>query len=301
LLLTKLSITEPPGVKRLLRTIVAALLPAHGSAFAVEPNSADRLDLLVVAPHSDDEAIGCAVVILRAVAEQRRPGVVILTAGDGFPKAAAAVAKKSIDQVRPDDFLALAALRQRHSIEAMRRLGVREQDLFFLGYPDGGLASMYDARADAPYRQPFTGRTETYGPIVADYHRRTHGRPAPYLRQSAIDDLAEIMHARQPRAIYVTGEDDQHADHRFAGRYVCEAARAVNYQGELWSYVVHGEPPSSSPDLRVTLTDREFQFKRSLLESYEVGVSPVHDKLAETYTLPEERFWKLSPTRDARK
>lgn len=282
-------------------TIIASLLLAQSAVLALDPSSSERLDLLIVAPHSDDEAIGCATVIARAVAEKKRPGVVILTAGDGFPKAAAAVAKKPIDQLRPEDFIAVAALRQRHSLEAMRRLGVREQDLFFLGYPDGGLAAMYDATADAPYRQPFTGRTETYGPIVADYHRRTHGQSAPYTRQAAVDDLAEIIRTRRPHAIFVTGETDTHADHRFAGRYVIDAAHAVNFEGEIWSYIVHGEPPSSPPDLRVTLTDREFQFKRSLLESYEIGVSPVHDDLAETYTLPEERFWKLSLPRDASK
>lgn len=285
------------AVKYLL-WIIAVLPLAPSAAVANEPNPADRLDLLVVAPHSDDEAIGCATVIARAIADRQRPGVVILTAGDGFPKAAAAVAKKPIDQLTADDFLALAALRQRHSMEAMRRLGIRAQDLFFLGYPDGGLAAMYDAPDDAPYRQPYTGRSETYGPIVADYHQRTYRRSAAYVRKSAVDDIAEIIRIYKPRAIYVTGDADTHADHRIASRYVCDAARAVNYEGALWSYLVHGGPPALPPDRRVTLTDRELQFKRSLLESYEVGVSPVHDDLAEKYTLPEERFWKLPLLRD---
>ena len=119
------------------------------AAQATEPNSAPALDLLIVAPHSDDEAIGCTGVMLRAIAEKKRPGVVVLTAGDGFPKAAAALAKKEPSQLVADDFVKLAELRQRHSLQAMERLGLKADDLMFLGYPDGGLAKMYEAQTDA--------------------------------------------------------------------------------------------------------------------------------------------------------
>lgn len=259
------------------------------------------LDVLIVAPHSDDEAIGCAGVILRTITENKRPGVVVLTAGDGFPKAAAAAARKSIKELTPDDFVALAAMRQRHSIQAMRQLGVREEDLLFLGYPDGGLTAIYNASADEPYRQPHTGKTETYGPVVADYHRQVHGRPAPYVRASVIGDLAEIIRNCRPSAIYVTGEADHHPDHRLAIRYVRDAAHAAEYRGDLWTYVVHGAPPAAPPDLRLTLNEKELDTKRTLLELYEVGVSPVHDRLAETYARREETFWKSSLHLDAAK
>lgn len=251
------------------------------------------LDFLVVAPHSDDEAIGCATLMRRAVADKKRPGVVILTAGDGFPKAAAAAAKKPIDQLTPEDFVALAAMRQRHSIKAMIRVGLQDGDLLFLGYPDAGLEPMYDAKTAAPYRQPFTGKTETYGPIERDYHRTVHGRPGPYLRASVVADLAEIIRNRKPRAIFFTGDVDSHPDHRLTHRYVCDAARAAEYSGLLWTYIVHGDPPTVPPELRITLSDEELVFKRALLESYEIGVEPVHDQLAETYTQSEERFWKV--------
>src|SRR5215831_4337306 len=87
----------------------ACLLLASAPCAAAER---PPLDVLIVAPHSDDEAIGCTGVILRAVAEKKRVGVVVVTAGDGFPKAAAAAAKKQVEELKPDDFVALAALRQ---------------------------------------------------------------------------------------------------------------------------------------------------------------------------------------------
>jgi len=280
------------GVSQIGFAIVSVVVQICGQALCAEPQTIhDKCDILIVAPHSDDEAIGCTGVLLRAIAEKKRPGVVILTAGDGFPKAAAAAARKSIGDLSPDDFVALAALRQRHSLQAMLRIGVREKDLLFLGYPDGGLATIYESSSDEPYRQTHTGGTETYGPVVADYHRQVHGRPASYLRASVLADLTEIIRARRPEEVYVTGESDTHGDHRVAFRFVRDAAQAAGFRGTLWTFIVHGRSPDASPGRRLMLSDEEFAIKRSLLESYQVGVSPVHDKLADTYAKTEELFW----------
>ena len=88
-------------------------------ASAAEPAAA-ALDILVVAPHSDDEAIGCAGVMMNALAEGRRVGVVVVTNGDGFPQAASAISKKPVEQLLPGDYTALTGIRQKHSIDAMR-------------------------------------------------------------------------------------------------------------------------------------------------------------------------------------
>ncbi len=250
-----------------------------------------RLDVLIVAPHSDDEAIGCTGVMLRAIEHEQHVGVVVVTAGDGFPKAAAALAKKEPGQLMAEDFVQLAALRQRHSLHAMQRLGLDADDLMFLGYPDGGLAAMYAAQDDKPYRQPFTGKSETYGPVAADYHRRVHERPAPYVRAAVLGDLTEIIKSRRPKDIYVTGPTDSHADHSATFYFTRDAARAAGHRGPLWTFVVHGREPQQPPDRRLTLTDAELKTKRAVLEGYQVGVSPIHDRLAATYTKPEERFW----------
>lgn len=262
-----------------------------GSARADEPPAA--LDVLVVAPHSDDEAIGCTGVMLRAIERKQRVAVVIVTAGDGFPAAAAALAKKQPAQLGAEDYLELAALRQRHSIQAMARIGLDAGNLMFLGYPDGGLDAMYTAKDDVPYRQPLSGKSETYGVVASDYHSRVHGRPAPYVRASVVGDLKEIIVARRPREIYVTGEADSHGDHRAAFWYVRDAARAARHEGPLWTYIVHGREPAQPPDRRLSLSELELKTKRTVIEGYQVGVSPVHDQLAATYAKPEERFWSV--------
>jgi len=252
------------------------------------------LDLLVIAPHSDDEAIGCAGVILQAIELRKRVGVVVVTAGDGFPKAAAAVAKKKPEELTPADFIQVAELRQRHSIRGMSRIGVATNDLMFLGYPDSGLADMYQAAGDTTYRQRYTQKSATYGVVTPDYHSIVHGRAASYLKTSVIADLAEIITARKPKEIYVTNEADSHSDHQATFWFVRDAAQAAGYQGELLTYIVHGSQPPQPPTRRVPLSETHQRAKRALLEEYQVGLTPVHDELAEKFTKPEELFWAVN-------
>ena len=217
----------------------------------------------------------------RALAEGRRVGVVVVTAGDGFPAAAAALARKDVDQLRPEDFVALAARRERHSREAMAKLGV--DDLRFLGYPDGGLLPMYRATDATPYLQPHTRKTTAYG------------SGSPHLRAALLAELRDLLREKRPREIYVTAASDGHPDHQAAFLFIRDAARDVGYRGALWTFVVHGRAPETAPGRVVTLTDVELRAKRSLLEGYQEGVSPVHDRLAATYATPEERFWPAEP------
>lgn len=275
----------------LLIAILGNLSIARADAAPSKKQKPPTLDMLVVAPHSDDEAIGCAGVILRAIAQNKRVGIVVVTQGDGFPKAAAALAKKSVDKLEPGDFLKLAALRQKHTVKAMGDIGVRADDVLFLGYPDSILSEIYRATDEKPIQQQFTQKNETYGEVVRDYHSLVHGRSAPYTKASIVADLAEIVKSRQPIEIYVTNEMDSHADHRATFWYLRDAARTAGFGGKLLTFVVHGKDPSQPPDVRVSLTKKEQERKRVIIEEYQSGLSPVHDGLAEKYAGAEEKFW----------
>lgn len=250
-------------------------------------------DVLVVAPHPDDEAIGCAGVIMRALAEKKRVAVVVLTNGDGHVELTAAVAKKDKEQLTPEDFMKAGALRQGHSVKAMKRLGVPRDDLFFLGYPDGGLEKMWLLDGSSVFRQKLTHKDETYGLVERDYHSLTHGSPAPYLKASAVADLAAIIRARKPDEIYVSHESDKHKDHSTAFGLAREAARMAEFQGHLFAFVVHGVPLSRDADLRLELTPQEYETKKAALIDHTKGTSPVHDGLVQEYLKPQEQFWQF--------
>ena len=281
---------------RFLPIALAGLLAAAAllGARAAEPagEKLPPLDLLVVAPHPDDEALGCTAVMLQALEQKQRVGVVLLTNGDAFA-GVTAVAKKPLDQVVPADYLKLAAVRQQHTVGAMGRIGVKAADLLFLGYPDGGLEALYRAAGNEPYQQKHTEKKETYGVVVRDYHTLTHGLSAPYTKASVIGDLTEIIKARQPKEIFVTNEADTHADHRAAFWFVRDAARAAGWRGNLFTYAVHGKGPAEAPGRRLMLTKAQQDRKRAVIEEYQAGLSPLHDNLAAKYATAEEVFWPV--------
>ncbi|MBS0208002.1 MAG: PIG-L family deacetylase [Planctomycetes bacterium] len=251
-------------------------------------------DVLIVAPHPDDEVIGCAGVILRAVEEKKRATVVVLTNGDGYVALAAAVAKKKPDELAPDDFMKAGALRQEHSASALKRLGVPHDDLMFLGYPDGGLETMWRLDGSAVFQQILTQQRETYGLIARDYHSLAHGSSALYVKSSVVADLAEIIRARKPREVFVSHESDKHGDHRAAFWLALEASRKAAFQGRFLSYVVHGDPLPQEPNMRLKLTPQEYETKKAALLDHTTGTSPVHDGLVREYLKSEELFWEFS-------
>lgn len=273
--------------------VLLALLSSYAGQVLYAEEASQPLDILIVAPHSDDEVIGCAGVLLRALEQKKRIGAVVITAGDAFAKGAAAAAKKRPQDLQPADFEHLASLRQKHTLHAMRALQIPLENVHFLGYPDGGLRQMYQDQQEETYRQPLTTRTATYGPVVREYHFQKHGKPAPYTKAAVLTDLAEIIKAGRPQEIYVTNEVDHHSDHQAAFWYVRDAAQEAGYKGPLFTFVVHGKPPAEKPTLSVTLTPTELKTKRDLLLGYQVGVSPAHDDLADTYAKEVEDFWEV--------
>src|SRR5262245_9245416 len=220
-------------------TLVLAILIGLSSAFAqLSPTRSESV--VIFAPHPDDEVIGCAGIIMQALARGARVKVVDITSGDGFDAAAAGLTHKKVEEVGPDDFFALSRLRQTQSRNALEILGGKADDLIILGYPDGDLGNLYDSTGDKVVRQQSTKKNETYALIQKDYHSSAHGEPALYQRSSVLGDLAELLATLQPTEIYVTDETDGHVDHRAAFRFVRDAAQQIGYKGAVYTYLVHG-------------------------------------------------------------
>lgn len=268
----------------------------HGRAAApaseTEP-APNHLDILIFAPHPDDEALCCTGVILQAIEQGKRVGVAVITNGDGFPKAAAVAVDKPLEELTSTDFLELAGVRQRHTLDGMTDLGVRPEDIVFLSYPDSGLEKIYNSDESAPYRQEFTGKSETYSLWAPDYHFSGHGRPAPYFKASLLADITEIIQVRRPKQIYVTHETDTHSDHRASYWYVRDVARSTDFQGDLLAYVNHGDGPSNLPIRRVPLTPAQVNRKRDLIVDYTARIESIHSHLT-SYAEPDELFWPIS-------
>lgn len=312
------------GSGRLSRAIFILILA--GGCRAAAP-AGPAVDLLVFAPHPDDETLGCAGILHQAIQAGKRVKVVLFTSGDGFPGIAALIRHKPEASLGEDDFRELARFRQTQSQEAIRAVGGSPGDLIFLGYPDAGLGAVYRTRGTEPFRQKFTGKSETYGAAERDYHESVHGHAAPYTYASALADVIEILATYRPARICVTNEADLHPDHRATFRFVQDAVELLGYPGEIDTYLIHGGPEwpwplGSTPELhfeahevrgapsprgvpwppsrRVPLTPAAAEAKRKAIVAHASHLAGAVDRTLkeereylESFVKSEEVFWTL--------
>jgi len=229
------------------------------------------VDILIFAPHPDDEVIGCAGIIQRAVAAGKSVRVSFATLGDGFAHAAAILLHKEEAALGPADYLSLARVRQQETIDAARVLGVSPANIVFLGYPDGALDRVAATTDNTPVTSLTTGRSSTYGIVVPDYHTRAHGRAAPYTRAAVLADVVEVLQQSRPSAVYVTSAKDTHADHMAMHDLVKDAIAAIGYSGALSTFVVHSGPPWEWPWPQGSTPQLPFQQHTSGGTTYPVG------------------------------
>jgi LmbE family N-acetylglucosaminyl deacetylase len=241
-----------PGPLRMLTCslLLLTLLGCASHARPVGTSAAaplERADIVVFAPHPDDESIACAGVILTALAKGQRVRVVFLTNGDGYPIASATLRGKPETELTSEDFIELARTRQREALSAAPILGLRPEQLTFLGFPDAGLDKVYESNDTMPYQQAFTLQRETYGPARLDYNSQAHGRPAPYTRASALANVVDILQRTRPGRIYTASGADTHHDHQATFWFVRDAAQAAGYRGVISTFLVHTDPLATYP------------------------------------------------------
>jgi LmbE family N-acetylglucosaminyl deacetylase len=84
--------------------------------------------LLVLAPHPDDETLGCGALLAASFAAGAPTHVMLVPDGERSHRVSPTWAAER-----------LARQRRREVVEAVRRLGGRPSDVSFLGYPDCGV------------------------------------------------------------------------------------------------------------------------------------------------------------------
>ncbi len=170
-----------------------------GFLFACWSISTAQANILVVAPHPDDDIITSAGVIYSAVKRGEAVTVVYMTNGDL-------------------NGTSVGYQRQNEAVTAqVQYLGMSEDNLVFLGYPDGGLRDLYDYYPNATdhYVSP-NGQGTTYGNRGlgrSDYHTYQFGAPANYNLANAVLDLQTVIQTYKPDRIFTLSEYDHHTDH----------------------------------------------------------------------------------------
>lgn len=217
-----------------------ALLAACAVLAACGPLGLPQIDgagkgerVLLVAPHIDDEAIAAAGYAADALAHGAQVSVVYMTAGD-CNRFAAALLLHTL-RPRPENLLAEGRARIREGKAAMALLGVPEDQVFLLGYPDGGLADFLGDRSH-PGRviaSRGTGRTAVPYP----------GAVSPgafYTLENLELDLSRVLDRVAPTVVLAPVPFDHHPDHAATGRIVRDLLeRRPAPRPRLLGYLIH--------------------------------------------------------------
>lgn len=195
--------------------------------------------IIVFAPHSDDETLGCAGMISEAHKNGAKVRVVLITNGDGF-RIAVGRAFKTL-KVTPKKCIEFAYKRQIETQNAMAALGLPKSDVTFLGYPDRGVAQLWNRYWDKSqlyYSNP-TGSDHT--PYVDSFTRN-----APYCGESLVSDIEKVLKQTKPTDVYMPHPTDNHPDHYATYCFVMAAIKQLQSDDESFAskirphtYIVH--------------------------------------------------------------
>lgn len=225
--------------------------------------------VLIIVPHPDDETIGTAGVIQNAVKNKSQLKIVWLTNGDSNEYAFLLYKKRPVFKRKA--VLRMGKLRMKEALEAMRVLGVREDRLTFLGYPDYGTMTMF---------KEYWGETERFKSVLtrvrAVPYMDSPSYRKPYVGESILDDLVNILTRFKPTKIFVTLSSDANVDHQAAFLFVQVAAwetQDVIGRPEIYSYLVHSPrwpaPKGYRPDLGL---EPPRSFKSSSVRWFTLGL-----------------------------
>ncbi|MGD8192363.1 PIG-L deacetylase family protein [Brevibacillus ginsengisoli] len=187
--------------------------------------------LLVIAPHPDDEALGSAGIIQHALASGNQVKVVLMTTGDGFTSAVEV--NYQLLSPGPSDYRRMGEERHLETLAAMTHLGVPKENVIFLGYPDGGVNTLWQSNWDTNNLLRATNGSER-APYAFSYEKN-----APYCGENVVKNLTKIIHDYQPTDIVYPDPNDQHPDHWATNAFVKYVLAEQHYHAQELTYLVH--------------------------------------------------------------
>lgn len=233
--------------------LVGLLLAASGIAASPFPrgpaltlSASDRV--LVLAPHPDDEVLGCGGVIQECVARKLPVQVVYFTYGDNNEWSFLIYRKHAV--LLPGAVRQMGLTRHDEAVAAAASLGLSTNQLTFLGYPDFGTLQIWIRHwGDAPPAESMLTRASAV-PYANAF------RPgAPYRGEEIVRDLTSLFRAFKPTKVFVSHPADFNVDHR--ALYCFTRLTLWNLEPEMnpevIPYLVHfprwPDPRGKHPDL----------------------------------------------------
>lgn len=201
------------------------------------PKNSDRV--LIVAPHCDDETLGAGELIENTIKNGGKVKVIVVTNGDGFTDAIELNHFKF--RLKSSDYVGFGYTRQKESVKALEYLGVKKQDIIFLGYPDGGMEHLWRNNWDKT--NPYTSR---FTKTNINPYENSFSKASAYAGENVIADISKILKDYKPTYIVFPHPNDKHPDHWAVNGFIKYVLTYMKYspQKELLYLVHRGDWPT---------------------------------------------------------
>jgi len=212
---------------------------------------------MLIAPHPDDEALACSVVLQQAVRAGAAIRIVYVTDGDNNPWPQRALERRW--SLSPSDRKRWGKLRRAEALAALRVLGIRPADVQFLGLPDQGLTNL----------------------LLRDCDR-------------ALTRITRVIDDWSPTDILAPSLFDIHPDHSAVAVMMrLVFADLLAPRTSQWNYLVHGRSPAFF-DRAAELSSSEVEIatKRDAIRCHQTQINLSRRRFLRYATRPE-RFLRV--------
>lgn len=248
------------------------------ASFAFESSALNLITkedrVLILAPHPDDETIGAAGLIQEALKIGAKVKVALFTNGDNNELAFIVYEKRFT--FRKKEFLHMGEVRRKETLAAMEFLGLNQDNIVSLGYPDFGTMKILTRYwgETKPYRSMFPRQTKVVYPEAMS-------PGVPYVGESILKDLKRIILDFKPTKIFVSHPADHNQDHQslylFLRLALWEDAGQTP-QPEIFPYLIHvvgwPKPRGFHPEIELTppegLEDNNISWQKLALTDEEI-------------------------------
>jgi LmbE family N-acetylglucosaminyl deacetylase len=209
----------------------------------------DNDRILILAPHPDDEVLGCGGIIEKAMNKKLPLTIVFFTYGDNNQWSFIVYRDRPV--VFPRAVRQMGLVRHDEAIAAAKVFGVKSDNLIFLGYPDFRTLNIwYSHWGDSPPAKSMLTKVDKVP--YSDAFRPG----AMYKGEEILKDLETIILKFKPTKIFVSNPADHNPDHQ--ALYLFTRVALWNLKGkmntELYPYIIHFP---DWPKPRRLITDRQ--------------------------------------------
>jgi len=233
----------------------------------VTVKSTEKKRTVIIAPHPDDEILCCGSMLADKVKNAEEVKIIFLTNGDALRDATFKEAQE------------YGRWRRSESARAAGKIGIFEEDLCFLGFPDG-LLQYIDK--EKPVRSMYTDWNVS--PRDACF------AGTPYTKEAVKRNLTKLLKQMAPTEIYIPSETlDEHPDHKVAAKWTKEVLAELGITPSTLEYVVHGKM-----FLKEEISKKPDENKLKLIQFFRSQFwDKSHRDFMEKFASIQERFTKV--------